>query len=152
MTHVPYGKVIDASADKLWAKVLDFGGLDTWFPFVSRCELKDGALPGQVGAVRTNTVADGALIEETLLELPDRDRRILYGLTKGDVPTIDYSSTRTVHRVAANDRAYVEWSASFDVAGEIAPVADWVRDGIFKTCLEELERVLLQDRTPCAGG
>ena len=152
MTLVSYSKVIDAPAGAAWAIVRDFGALDTWFPFVSRCELKDGAATGQVGAVRINTVADGALIEETLVEISDRDRRIVYAVTKGDVPTIDYSSTLTVYPISADDRTFVEWTASFDVAGEIAPVADWVREGIFKTCLEELERVLLKDREPRARG
>ncbi len=78
MPHVIYSKVIDAPVDRVWALVRDFGALDKWFPFVSHCELKDGARPDQVGAVRVSTVAEGALIEETLLELSDRDRRIVY--------------------------------------------------------------------------
>lgn len=144
MPHVTYSKVIDAPADQVWAVVRDFGGLDKWFPFVSHCELKDDARPDQVGAVRINTVADGALIEETLLELSDRDRRIVYALTKGDVPTLDFSATLTIHEVIADGRTYANWSARFDVNGDPAPVIDWVRTGIFQRCLDELERVVQQ--------
>ena len=142
MPHVQYSKVIDAPAAQVWAVVRDFGALDRWFPFVSHCELKDGAAADQVGAVRINTVAEGALIEETLLELSDRDRRIVYALTKGDVPTQDYSATLTLHEVQADGRTYADWTARFDVRGDPAPVVEWVRHDIFATCLDELERVV----------
>ena len=72
----------------------------------------------------------------------DRDRRIVYAVISGDVPTKDYSGTLTVHEVTADDRSFVEWSAYFDVDGELAPVAEWVRTGIFQTCLDELEKLL----------
>ncbi|WP_375419411.1 SRPBCC family protein [uncultured Hymenobacter sp.] len=144
MPQVTYSKVLDASADQVWALVRDFGALAQWFPFVSNCELKDGARPDQVGAVRVNTVAEGALIEETLLELSDRDRRLVYSLTKGDVPTTDYSATLTIHEVSADGRAFAEWSARFDVSGDPAPIVKWVRQDIFQICLDELERVVKQ--------
>ena len=142
MPQVQYSKVINAPAARVWALVRDFGALDQWFPFVSHCELKDQATAGQVGAVRVNTVAGGALIEETLLALSDRDRRIEYALTKGDVPTTDYSATLTIHEVTADGRAYADWTARFDVQGDPAPVVEWVRRDIFQTCLDELERVV----------
>lgn len=148
MPHVLYSKVIDAPVDRVWALVRDFGALDKWFPFVDKCRLKDGAAPDQVGAVRENTVAEGALIEETLVELSDRDRRIVYAVTKGDVPTLDYSSTLTIHKVEADGRAYAEWTASFDVSGDPAPVVKWVRDDIFRACLDRLEQVAQRSAQP----
>ena len=66
----------------------------------------------------------------------------MYAVISGDVPTKDYSGTLTVHEVTADDRSFVEWSAYFDVDGELAPVAEWVRTGIFQTCLDELEKLL----------
>lgn len=140
MAHVYVSRVMDASADDLWTIVRTFGALDTWFPFVSKCELIGGAVEGQVGAVRSNTVAEGAIIEETLIELSDRDRRITYDVTKGDVATIDYSATLTIHEATVDDRALAVWTARFDVDGDREPVVAWVRDDIFKVCLEELER------------
>ncbi len=144
MPHVIYSKVIDASVDRVWALVRDFGALDKWFPFVEKCRLTDGSAPGQVGAVRENIVAKGALIEETLLELSDRDRRLVYAVTKGEVPTLDYSATLTIHEVTADGRAYAEWTARFDVDGDPAPVVKWVRDDIFRACLDRLEEVARQ--------
>ena len=144
MPTVQFSKVLEAPAAQVWAVVRDFEALATWFPFITHCELKDPATAGQVGAVRINTTAEGALIEEILLELSDRDRRIVYAVTKGDVATLDYSATLTIHEVTADGRAYADWTARFDVAGDPAPVVAWVRDDIFKTCLEELERVVQQ--------
>jgi carbon monoxide dehydrogenase subunit G len=144
MAHVYYSKVLSVPADKVWGMIRDFGALPKWFPFVEKSVLNNGGVLGQVGTIRANTVADGKIIEEQLLELSDRDRRIVYAVISGDVPTKDYSATLTVHEVTADDRSFVEWSASFDVDGEIAPVAEWVRTGIFQTCLEELERLLMQ--------
>lgn len=147
MPTVQFSKVLEAPASQVWTLVRDFGALDQWFPFIAHCELKDHAVAGQVGAVRVNTNENGAIIEETLLDLSDRDRRIVYAATKGDVPTLDYSSTLTIHEVTADGRAYADWTAHFDVDGDPAPVAEWVRHDIFQTCLEELERVA-QQRQP----
>ncbi|WP_420996693.1 SRPBCC family protein [Cupriavidus sp. 30B13] len=150
MTRVYYSKVIAAPADRVWPVIRDFGALPVWFPFVESCVLSDGAAAGQVGVVRTNTVTGGNVIRERLLELSDRDRRIVYAVVGGDVPVIDYTATLTVHPVTGDNCSFVAWSADFDVAGDIAPVAGWVRSGIFETCLKELERVL-KDRQASAG-
>ncbi len=144
MPTVQFSKVLEAPATQVWALVRDFEALATWFPFITHCELKDPVVAAQVGAVRVNTTVEGALIEETLLELSDRDRRIVYAVTKGDVPTLDYQATLTIHEVKADGRAYADWTARFDVAGDPAPVVEWVRTEIFQTCLEELERVARQ--------
>lgn len=146
MLTVQFSKVLEAPAAQVWALVRDFGTLDQWFPFITHCELKDHTAAGQVGAVRVNTTVEGARIEETLPELSDPDRRIVYAVTKGDVPTIDYQATLTIHEVTADGRAYADWTARFDVDGDPAPVVEWVHD-IFQTCLEELERVT-QQRQP----
>ncbi|CAB5285590.1 Polyketide cyclase / dehydrase and lipid transport [Burkholderia multivorans] len=148
MTRVYYSKVIAAPADRVWPVIRDFGALPVWFPFVENCVLGDGAAADQVGAVRTNTVTGGNVIQEQLLELSDRDRRIVYSVISGDVPVIDYTATLTVHAVTEDNRSFVTWSADFDVNGEVAPVAEWVRSGIFETCLKELERVLQDPQSP----
>lgn len=144
MAYVYYSKVLDIPADKVWDIVRDFGTLPKWFPFVEKSVISNGGAPGQVGTIRAKIVAEGKIVEEQLLKLSDRDRRIVYAVISKDLPTKDYSATLTVHEIAADDRSFVEWSASFDVHGEIAPVAKYVRTGIFQTFLEELERLLMQ--------
>lgn len=91
MAYVYYSKVIDAPADKVWSIVRDFGALPVWFPFVESSTLHDGE-PDRVGVVRSNTVSGGNVIDEKLLELSDRDRRIVYAIVGGDVPTQNYSA------------------------------------------------------------
>jgi uncharacterized protein YndB with AHSA1/START domain len=141
MTRVEYSTVIDAQADRVWSVIRDFGGLAQWFPFVSACVLEDGAAPDQVGAVRANTVQDG-VVREQLLEMSDQDRRIVYSVLDGPVPTRDYVARLQVHPVTDGDRSFVFWSAEFEVDGDAAAVAEWVREGIFATCLAELASVV----------
>ncbi len=141
MAHVSYSKVLAATPASVWEVVRDFGALPRWFPFVVRTQMRGGG-PQTVGAIRTNTLNTGSVIEERLSELSERDRRIVYELISGDVPTKNYSATLRIHEVAADPtRCFAEWSADFDVDGDRTPVEAWVRDGIFKTCLEALERL-----------
>ena len=142
MPHVLYSKVLEAPADQVWALVRTFDALPQWMPFIAACDLKDGARPDQVGAVRVITRADGAVVEETLLELSDRHQRIGFTISKGDVPMRNTYATITVHEVTADGRAYVEWQAQFDVEGDPDPIAAWVVNEFYRPCLEELERVV----------
>ena len=141
MAHVSYSKILAATPDRVWEVVRDFGALSDWFPFVVGTELRGGG-PQTVGVVRANTLETGGVIEERLLELSERNRRIVYEIISGEVPTRNYVATLRIHGVDADpSRCFVDWSARFDVDGDRRPVEAWVRDGIFKTCLEALERL-----------
>ena len=142
MTTVYYSRVIDAPAEAVWAIASDFGALARWFPFVTASELepRDGAR--LVGAVRTNHIDDGSVVVERLTALSDQDRRISYDVVGGDAPVQNYGATLTVYEISDTETAFVTWTATFDTVGEPAPVAEWVRNGIFRDCLVELERVL----------
>ena len=142
MTDVIYSTVLDVPAGKAWELVRDFGSLPKWFPFVSKSVLRDGAQPTEVGAIRDNTVDKGAIVSEKLVELSDRDRRMAYELIAGDVPMTEYSSVLSLSEIVEGDRTYAVWTARYQPVGDPAPTEEWVRHGIFKTCLEELERVL----------
>jgi hypothetical protein len=85
---------------------------------------------------------DGTVGIEKLTELSDRDRRVVYDIIGGDPPVDGFTAVITVHEVSEDNRSFVAWSATFDTTGEVGAVADWVRTGIFQTCLAELERVL----------
>lgn len=86
MARAQYSKVMDVPAAQVWATVRDFGGLLKWMPFLASCELQNGARPDQVGARRVVRVKEGPWAEETLRELSDRDCRIVYQLTGGELP------------------------------------------------------------------
>jgi len=146
MTEVVYSTVLDIPPDRAWDVIRDFGALPRWFPFVSQSVLRDGARPTEIGAVRDNTVDEGKIISEKLTELSDRQRRMAYALVGGDVPMTDYSSTLTIHEITEGGRTFAVWTAHYNPVGDPAPTEDWVRNGIFKTCLQELERVLKDER------
>ncbi len=84
----------------------------------------------------------GAIISERLLELSDRDRRMAYELIAGDVPMTDYSAVLILTEIIESDRTFAVWTANYEPVGDPAPTEEWVRNGIFKTCLAELERVV----------
>lgn len=145
MAHVYYSRILNVSAPSAWEIVRDFGSLPTWFPFVQTSVLRGGG-KYEPGTIRANTVSDGSVIEERLLELSDRDRRIVYDIVKADIPTKNYSAVLRIFEVTETPgQCFVEWSADFDVEGDPKAAIEWVRDGIFKTCLEELERVIVID-------
>lgn len=79
---------------------------------------------------------------EKLTELSDRDRRVVYDIIGGDPPVDGFTAVITVHEVSEGNRTFVAWSATFATTSDAAAVADWVRTGIFQTCLAELDRVL----------
>jgi hypothetical protein len=109
--------VLNVGADDAWRIVRDFGALPLWFPFVERTELREGG-PHEPGAVRTNFAKDAAPVEERLLELSERDRRIAYEIIAADLPTKNYSSTLQIHEITADPAScFASWSAEFDVEG-----------------------------------
>jgi len=55
-------------------------------------------------------------------------------------------ATIRVYPVIADGSTYVEWTSTFDVAGDASPVIAWVREEFMRPCLDELERVLRQDQ------
>ena len=139
--HVRYAAVLDAPAQQVWDVVRDFGSLPEWFPFVVSSDLSGGAY--EVGTVRTNHIEDGTTIVERLTEVSEHEHRVVYDVIDGDVPMTNYTACLSVHQVSDTDRTFVQWTASFDaVNGDGSAEAEWVRTGIFRTCLAELERVL----------
>lgn len=142
MPNVRYSRIIAAPATRVWEVVGDFGSLPSWFPFVTASELEPAGGQRMVGALRTNHIDDGTTVVERLVALSDRKRRVTYDVVGGDAPVRNYTATITVHEISDEDSSLVTWAASFDAIGEADPIIDWVRNGIFRDCLEELDRVL----------
>lgn len=142
MTDVYYSRVLDVPAASAWNMVRDFGGLSKWFPFIPQSVLRAGAAATEVGAVRDNTNDKGEVISEQLVAFSDRDRSFTYNLIAGDVPMKEYTSTLWIHEVTEDGRTFAVWTARYEPTGDAAETADWVRNGIFQTCLARLEEVL----------
>jgi uncharacterized protein YndB with AHSA1/START domain len=142
VVYVYYSRVLDAPAGDVWEVVGDFASLPRWCPMIDSSDLSAGGGPTQVGTVRTNHFSDGTVGVEKLTELSDRDRRVVYDIIGGDPPVDDFTAVIAVHEVSEGNGSFAAWSATFDATGDAGAVADWVRTGIFRTCLAELERVL----------
>ena len=102
-----------ASADEVWAVVREFGRLDEWLPPVETCVAdREG-----IGALRTLTLADGAVIVERLDAHDDGARTLTYSMTDaGPMPLVDYVSTIAISE-NADGTATMNWSGSFGVSG-----------------------------------
>ena len=84
MAHAYFSKILDVPADDAWAMIRDFGSLPVWCPFVKRSELRGGG-PYEVGTIRANTMADDGVMEERLLEISERHRRIVFDIVAADI-------------------------------------------------------------------
>lgn len=142
MTEIHYSRVLDAPIEKVWRIVGDFGSLTQWFPFITKSVIRDGAASTQVGAIRDNTNAEGGVISEELVALSNGRHSMTYRVIAGDIPMKDYHSTLSIHEVTEDRRSFAVWTASYEPVGDAEKTAEWVRNGVFQTCLANLEEVL----------
>jgi Polyketide cyclase / dehydrase and lipid transport len=140
-----YSMILDAPVDDVWEVVSDCACCPAGAHHRQQ-RLSEGGDPKQVGTVRTNHFNDGTVGIEKLTELSDRHWRVVYDIIGGDPPVDGFTAVITVHEVSEDNRSFVAWSATFEVTGDAGAVADWVRTGIFQTCLAELGRVLTKAR------
>ena len=138
MPTVTKQAAFEASAPTVWALVREFGKLDEWLPPVVGCET-DGE---GIGAVRTLTLGDGAVVVERL-EAHDDDRRTLtYSMVDaGPMPLVDYVSTI---EVSANPdgTSTMSWSGSFGVSGADEAETVGAIEGLYRTGLDAVAEKL----------
>jgi Polyketide cyclase / dehydrase and lipid transport len=102
---------INAAPDAVWAKVKDFGALNTWHPAVEACTATDG---NSVGSRRTLTLKGGGKVVEELETYSDADKSFSYRMKEaGPIPVTNYSSTFTVKPGSAAGTTLVEWRGAF---------------------------------------
>ena len=124
----------EASAADVWAVVREFGRLDEWLPPVVGCETdREG-----IGALRTLTLADGAVIVERLEAHDDEARTLTYSMTDaGPMPLVDYVSTIEV-RANADGTATMRWLGSFGVSGADESEVVGSIEGLYRTGLDSV--------------
>ena len=138
MPTVTKEAAFEASADEVWAVVRGFGTLDEWLPPVVGCETdREG-----IGALRTLTLADGAVIVERLEAHDDDARTLTYSMTDaGPMPLVDYVSTVAVS-ANPDGTATMRWSGSFGVSGaDEAEVAGSI-EGLYQSGLDSVAEKL----------
>jgi hypothetical protein len=102
---------ISAAPEAVWAKVRDFGALNTWHPAVEACTATDGS---NVGSRRTLTLKGGGKVVEELETYSDADKSFSYRMKEaGPIPVTNYSSTFSVKAGSAAGTSLVEWRGAF---------------------------------------
>jgi carbon monoxide dehydrogenase subunit G len=137
MAEVKVEQEIDASADRVWKLMRDFGGLKAWNQGIESVEVAGEG----VGAIRT--IKMGAItIKERLEHFDDAGRTFRYSIVEGPVPARDYLATVQVEE-AGPDRARIVWGSSFEPQG--ASVADLTGlfEGIYKGGIAGLRKTLV---------
>lgn len=105
--------IIDASPDKVWALVKDFGNMQKWHPAVESTKLdkrKNDA--GEEETVRLLTLKGGGTILENLKSIDEGSKQLKYGIIEGVLPVADYYSTITV-KAADGGKTEVKWMGRF---------------------------------------
>lgn len=119
MVEVVVTQDIDASADEAWRLIGGFNGLPGWLEVVASSEAEGEG----VGAMRTLTLGDGAVIRERQEARDDESRTYTYSIVEGPLPIRDYLATLSVRERGAG-ACTVEWSSTFEPDG--VPEADAV--------------------------
>ncbi len=100
MAHAAPEIHIDRSPDEVWAVTGDFGGLATWMPGITRCDVTDD--------VRDVYMGDFLAAKEKLVERDDATRVIAYSIIDGALPVDSHLGRITV--VADGRGSKVTWA------------------------------------------
>ncbi len=115
MAKAYYSIVLDHTADDVWAVIRPFDHY-AWAGVESETTIEAGKAGDQVGAVR-RVVGGGNTIRQMLLAHSDIERFYTYCFCgQPPFPVQDYTATIRVVPVAADNKAFIEWSATFDCA------------------------------------
>jgi hypothetical protein len=126
ITKQPITKKLNVPADVVWEAVRKIGKLDVWFPIIETCRV-EGEGPG---ASRYMTVAGGGEIKDTIEEIDDTNRKLVYLRPLSPFPVTYYRGTVEVFK-SYDGLGVVTWTIDFESRPEdAAAVAELVRDAI----------------------
>lgn len=141
MARVYISSIIDAPAAKVWEKVRDFNALPRWHPRIRESRIENGEPSDKVGCIRDFNLQNGDRIRERLLGLSDYDMFCTYAILESPMPLTDYVATLRLTPVTDGDKTFVEWTAEFECAPEMA--ADLVAGigaNVFQAGFDALKR------------
>lgn len=118
MAEVYTSSIINAPAERVWARVRDFNALPAWHPLIAESRIEGGAPSDQVGCVRDFRLKDGGRIREKLLALSDYEFSCSYSILESPMGVENYVATLKLTPVTDGNRTFAEWSAEFDCAAE----------------------------------
>lgn len=113
MTKVYYSTVLEQTADQVWAVIRDFNSYPVWVASVTESHIEEGKSGDAVGCIR-NFVEYGTRIRQRLLAHSDLDRFYTYESCDPLGTITYYQGTGRVMPIVDGNRAFVEWSVTFD--------------------------------------
>jgi mxaD protein len=100
---------INASPDKVWAIVKDFGSFQKWEPLVTDIKLEK---KGE-DTLRTLTLKSGGKVIERLKGIDEEAMKLKYEIVEGSVPVADYNSFIVVSKGSNPNESNVTWVGRF---------------------------------------
>jgi carbon monoxide dehydrogenase subunit G len=136
MASVKVSDRINASADKVWDLIGDFGGIERY----SKGFKSVSCVGSGVGAIRTITLPNDAQIQERC-ELLDAARRTLdYSIVAGALPLTGYLAR--IQLFEDGDGTRIEWSSSFEPTGISDAQGVQMVEGIYKGGIAGIKKAL----------
>jgi uncharacterized protein YndB with AHSA1/START domain len=143
MIKVYVSTVVDAPAERVWARIRDFNGLPTWVPAVASSRIEGGGPADRVGAIRNFTLKDGGVIREQLLTLSDFDLQCGYSILDSPMGVENYVATLKLTPVTDGDRCFAEWWAEFDCpTARERELSTLIGQGVFQAAFDNLKALV----------
>ena len=116
---------INASPDKVWAIVKDFGSFQKWEPLVTDIKLEK---KGE-DTLRTLTLKSGGKVIERLKGIDEEAMKLKYEIVEGSVPVADYNSFIVVTKGSNPNESNVTWVGRFYRVYKLnPPIPAWQDD------------------------
>jgi hypothetical protein len=142
MAKAYYSTVFEQRASDVWNIIRDFNNYSIWVRGEGKSRIEDGKTGDCVGAVRHVHFRD-LHIRQRLLAQSDVERSQTYEFCgTPTLPVADYQSTIRVTPVMDGDRAFVEWSATFDRDADAREALSRKLAGSFEKWLESLREMM----------
>jgi mxaD protein len=100
---------INASPDKVWAIVKDFGSIQKWEPLVTESKVEK---KGE-DTLRTLTLKSGGKVIEKLKGIDEEAMKLKYEIVEGAIPVADYNSFIVVAKGSNPNESTVTWVGRF---------------------------------------
>lgn len=141
MARIFVSSVVDAPADKVWARIRDFNALPNWHPAIAESLIEGDEPSDKVGCIRNFRLQNGDQIREQLLGLSDYDMFCTYAILESPMPLENYVATLRVTPVTDGGRSFLEWSAEFDCSpNDEADLVAGISDDVFQNGFSALKR------------
>jgi hypothetical protein len=131
-----------APADRVWQTVRAFGDLALWHPAVSTCDAGAGQ-QCRVGTVRHVVTRDGLSMDEELVSVSERDRRLEILTRVAPFPVSMMRHGLTVFGVTAGNGALLRWDMRADGSSDWQKrISNWFGEGYIPAGLRGLDGLL----------